>query len=272
MNRCGDPAKPAHPQARLKLTMKAIVPILLLCLAGVTLAETELPWRSFKSSDGEQTFEGRLIGYQSSDQTVTVRMKSGQTVTFAMARLSAEDRDYVVTEAPEPPISARLDLRFTKIMDETGSERDKGARSKTYNGGYNIQILNYSPQALEDVEVEYLIIYRKDATDGLGERMAHKGSTTMSSLLPNLRDVVVADGIALESSYEPGTSSVSAASGCSSCGTGGSVSVTKSQRTRDVILGCVARVKSRGQIVHTAASSPDILRRYADAFDSDVAR
>lgn len=250
--------------------MKAIVPMFLFCLAGATMAETELPWRSFKSADGGQAFEGRLIGYQSADQTVTVRMKSGQTVTFALARLSEADRDYVVTEAPEPPISARLDLRFSKIMDETASERDQGARSKTYNGGYKIQILNYS-QALEDVDIEYVIVYRKDATNGLGERMIHKGSTTMSTLLPNLRDVVIADGIALESSYEPGTSSVSAASGCSSCGTGGSVSVTKSQRTRDVILGCVVRVKSRGQVVHTAASSPDILRGYADAFDSDVA-
>ena len=47
------------------------------------------------------------------------------------------------------------------------------------------------------------------------------------------------------------------------------MSATKSQRSRDVILGCIARIKVGGKVVKTEASSANILREYSDAFDSN---
>ena len=39
---------------------------------------------------------------------------------------------------------------------------------------------------------------------------------------------------------------------------------TRSKRSRDTILGCVAQIKVGGKVVKTEASSPDILRDYAN--------
>ena len=45
------------------------------------------------------------------------------------------------------------------------------------------------------------------------------------------------------------------------------MSVTRSKRSRDYVLGCVARIKVNGKVVKTEASSSDILRKYADEFE-----
>jgi len=50
---------------------------------------------------------------------------------------------------------------------------------------------------------------------------------------------------------------------------GGAVSSTKSKRSRDLVLGCLARLKVDGKVVKTEASSPKILRDYSDQFEEE---
>lgn len=246
--------------------MKLLPAILCLCLSGFVSAET--PWRAFKSADGSKSFVGQLVGFRGNDGTVSVRMKSTrQVVAFKLDRLSDYDQEYVKSAAPDLPVAAAIETRFTKIMDRDGTERADDTRTKTYNGGYDIHIRNFSPQTLKGLQVEYVVIYRKDAVDGLGERQTHKGSKHLSSLPPNIDDVVTADGIKLESFYKESSTSV-VGSGCASCGTGGAAAIaTKSQKRRDVLLGCIVRIKVDGKVVHTDASGPGILSQYEDAFD-----
>jgi hypothetical protein len=245
--------------------MKLTLAILFSVLSGYALGAT--PWRTFKSADGSQEFVGELLAYKSGADQATVRLKATmQVTTLELARLSQDDQAYVKAAGPELAPNLSLDLRFSKIMELSGSERDDKTRVKNYNGGYKIEVRNFSTEWIDDVEASYIVIYRKDSTSGSGERVLHSGSTSFEHLIPNVSEEIVADGIELENYYKEGSGSATSQSACSSCPSSGSGSVTRSQKSRDLLLGCIVQFKVAGKVVHTAASSPDILRQYADSF------
>jgi hypothetical protein len=242
-----------------------LVTLLSVLLVGIAAAQT--PWRTFRSADGGQTFVGKLIGFDSEADSVTVRMKTTQqTATLKLERLSAQDQEYVKATAPDLVPDAAIELRFAKLMELTGSEQGDGTRTKSYNGGYQIQLRNYSTEFIRDVDVEYIVIYRKDEVGGNGERVLHSGSKHFADLLPNYTDEVIADGVKLENYFKGGSSVSSTSAGCSTCPSSTASIATRAQKSRDLLLGCIVRIKIGGKVVLTDASSPDILRQYADAF------
>jgi hypothetical protein len=245
--------------------MKPALLLLLTCLACYGQANTE--WRTFTSPDGGKSFDGQLTGYDEVNELVTVRTKSGATLQFSLDRVSDDDRDYVESRAEDLPVSVSLDVRFEKIMDRVSSSSSGGTRNATYESGYKILINNLSPTAYGDVEVDYIIVYRKDQVSGSGTNQISSGSESIE-LRANRRHEVVADGVRLSSYYKKGQAAAAGGGGCSTCPSSGGGTVTRSERSRDFLVGCVARVKINGEVVHTSATSPNVLRQYGDSFGS----
>jgi hypothetical protein len=248
---------------------KNLLPVILLALLA-SFAGAQIPWREFKSADGTQKFVGQLLSYKKADESVTVRLKANmKPATFKLERLSEDDRAYVMAEAANLAANASVELRFDKLLEPTNNERSDTTRTKTYNGGYKVEMVNRSAEWLEDVEVQYVVIYYKDQTDGNGKRMLHGGSKHFDSLLPNSKNEVLADGIEMENFFKEGTAEERRDGTFDAQGNRNTtLKVTKAQKSRDVLLGCVARVKVAGKIVHTEASSPDIMRQYRDSFEA----
>jgi hypothetical protein len=74
---------------RLTLTLALAV----LC-GGVCSAEMR-KWTS--ADDASKTFEGEMTGAKGDN--VTIKMKTGRSLTVALAKLSQEDKDYVAAQA-----------------------------------------------------------------------------------------------------------------------------------------------------------------------------
>ena len=185
---------------------------LLLALACPALADVE--WRSFENADKTKSFQGRLVGYDPAREKVTVQKKSTlRPVTFSLALLSEEHRKFVEKRAVELEAAGGLRMMFYRNIQKTGSNRKGDTRTSSYNGGYKIEIRNFLRRAIQDVSVDYIVIYRKDSTKGNGTRSVKRGSRDLTALVPNYDENIVIDGIPLTSYYKAGSVSVTGAAG-----------------------------------------------------------
>ena len=184
----------------------------LLALASPALADVD--WRSFENADKTRSFQGRLVGYDPARKKVTVQKKSTlRPVTFSVALLSEEHRKFVEKRAVELEAAGGLRMMFYQTIEKTGSNRSGDTRTSSYNGGYKIEIRNFLRRAIQDVSVDYIVIYRKDSTKGNGTRSVKRGSRDLTALVPNYDENIVIDGIPLTSYYKAGSVSVTGAAG-----------------------------------------------------------
>ena len=184
----------------------------LLTLVCPALADVE--WRSFENADKTRSFQGRLVGYDPARKKVTVQKKSTlRPVTFSVALLSEEHRKFVEKRAVELEAAGGLRMMFYQTIEKTGSNRSGDTRTSSYNGGYKIEIRNFLRRAIQDVSVDYIVIYRKDSTKGNGTRSVKRGSRDLTALVPNYDENIVIDGIPLTSYYKAGSVSVTGAAG-----------------------------------------------------------
>lgn len=238
----------------------------LLALAATCFA-AEQPWREFKSADGSQSFVGQLLAYRKSEEAATVRLKATmQSMVVPLARLSAADQEYVKEQAANLTPAASVELHFDRVVDQTSSERDDKTRTKSFDAGYKIELRSYSSEPLENVEVDYVIVYRKDEVDGLGERLTQAGSKQIPTLAANVTEHIDATGVALENFYKEGTAQVRRRN--QNGNEAGSVRVTRPEKRRDVLLGCVARVKVNGKVVLVDGTSTDLVREFGEQLSS----
>ncbi|MED5417501.1 MAG: hypothetical protein VYA27_02305, partial [Verrucomicrobiota bacterium] len=134
-------------------------------------------------------------------------------VTFSVALLSEEHRKFVEKRAVELEAAGGLRMMFYQTIEKTGSNRSGDTRTSSYNGGYKIEIRNFLRRAIQDVSVDYIVIYRKDSTKGNGTRSVKRGSRDLTALVPNYDENIVIDGIPLTSYYKAGSVSVTGAAG-----------------------------------------------------------
>lgn len=177
---------------------------LFLLLACPALADLE--WRSFESADKTKSFVGRLVGYDPARKKVTVQKKSTlRPISFNVSLLSEEHRKFVEDRAVELEAAGGLRMVFFENVQKLGSKRSGDTRTSNYNGGYKIEIRNFLRRAIQDVSVDYLVIYRKDSTKGNGTRAIKKGSKNLTALIPNYDENIIIDGIPLTSYYKAGS-------------------------------------------------------------------
>lgn len=177
---------------------------LFLLLASPALADLE--WRSFENADKTKSFVGRLVGYDPARKKVTVQKKSTlRPVSFNVSLLSEEHRKFVEDRAVELEAAGGLRMVFFENVQKLGSKRSGDTRTSNYNGGYKIEIRNFLRRAIQDVSVDYLVIYRKDSTKGNGTRAIKKGSKNLTALIPNYDENIIIDGIPLTSYYKAGS-------------------------------------------------------------------
>lgn len=230
-------------------------------------ADASDEWRTFTSADGARSFKGQLVAFDKGTETVTVNNSKRQHLSFNIDVISDDDQDYVNENADNLPPDANLKIRFDELFDRTDFQRGaEKTKTKTYDGGYTIHVNSFTPRLISEAEVEYVMIYRKDKVDGNYSDTVVRGSETVV-IPPNSSASVETETVDLVNYYKAGTAT-SSAGGCSSGGCGsGSVSYTKSERSRDSLIGCVARVTVNGQVVGVNATSPGILEKYESELD-----
>ena len=96
-------------------------------------------------------------------------------------------------------------MMFYENVTKTGSARTGSTKTSTYNGGYKIEIRNYLRRPIQDVSVDFLVICRKDSTNGNGVRSIKRGSRDLTALVPNYDENISIEGIPLTSYYKAGT-------------------------------------------------------------------
>ena len=222
--------------------------------------------RTFTCPTGERTFDGRLAAYDSGSKTVTVMNAQGHTLHFDISLISKPDQEYVIKNAPALPVNVSLDVRFEQLRDRQDSQKSGNTRRSTYDAGYTITLNDYSGQGLQNAEVEYLLIYRKDEVSGSGGNMTVSGRKSVS-VVPNGSHKFETDTVQLVSFFQSGqVRTRSVGGGCRGGGCGStSTTATRSKRSRDFLVGCIAQIKVNGVVVETAATAPNILRQYKDA-------
>tara|TARA_B100001093_G_scaffold5165_3_gene5256 strand:+ start:3248 stop:3823 length:576 start_codon:yes stop_codon:yes gene_type:complete len=186
---------------------------LLLLLTLVSSAVAEIEWRSFENADKTKSFQGRLVGYNPLTKKVTVQRQSTlRPVTFQIDLLSEEHRTFVESRAVELEAAGGLRMMFYENVHKVGSTRSGSTKTSSYDGGYKIEIRNYLRRAIQDVSVDYLIVYRKDSTKGNGTRSIKRGSRNLTALIPNYDENIVINGIPLTSYYKAGSVTTAAGS------------------------------------------------------------
>ena len=233
--------------------------LLLSFLAFSLHANAEL--RTFTCAEGERTFDGRLTAFNSDTKTVSVINTNGQSVHFDLSLLSQKDQEYVQKKAPTLPVNVSLDVRFEQLRDRQEADRNGRTRRTTYDGGYNITIRDFSGNGLQNAEIEYLLIYRKDEVNGSGENQTVKGRKTFS-VEPNGSHEVETETVQLVNLFQRGQ--VQTSGGCSGRSCGARSTATRSQRSRDFLVGCIDQIKINGVVVETVATAPNLLRTYAE--------
>lgn len=186
---------------------------LLLLLTLVSSAVAEIEWRSFENADKTKSFQGRLVGYNPLTKKVTVQRQSTlRPVTFQIDLLSEEHRTFVESRAVELEAAGGLRMMFYENVHKVGSTRSGSTKTSSYDGGYKIEIRNYLRRAIQDVSVDYLIVYRKDSTKGNGTRSIKRGSRNLTALIPNYDENIIINGIPLTSYYKAGSVTTAAGS------------------------------------------------------------
>jgi hypothetical protein len=234
-------------------------------LAFTVAAHAESPWRTFTSSDGERTFEGRLIGYNAATQTVSVQNRQGQTLHFKEDLVTSEDREYVRDNIDKLPPDISLDVRFDRIVERGETNRSGDTRTTNSSGGYKITLRNYTAKHYGDVDIDYMLIYRKDEVDGKGANEIVRGSAS-TALEANRTAEVETQTVSLTNFFERGKASSASGGGCSTCPKSNSTTVSRSKRSKDYLIGCVAQIKVNGHVVTTTATAPNLIRQYEAEF------
>lgn len=245
--------------------MKKILSLMIFGLAVTGHASQE--WRTFTSADGGRTFKGQLTAFDSDSNTVTVLNSSMERISFKMDLVSEDDRDYVIENSSKLAPDFNLQIRFETSRERKDAKRGGDSRTTTHDGGYSIYVNSFTPQFIKEAEVEYVMIYRKDKVSGGSTDEVLKGSESIA-LPSNSSATVQTDTVDLVNFYKAGKVSKTGG-GCSGgkCSKGGTTA-TRSQRSRDFLIGCVARVIVDGHVVSVGATSPGILEKYESELGS----
>lgn len=228
------------------------------------MAHASQEWRTFSSSDGTRTFKGQLTAFDDSSSTVTVLKADRKRFSFKIDVISEADQEYVLENYSKLAPDLNLKIRFEESRDRKGTTRGVDSRTTNHESGYIIYLNSYSPTLVKEAEVEYLMIYRKDAVEEDSNDIVVKGSDIVE-IPPNSSASVETETVDLVNYYKAGQPIGSTGGGgCSggSCGGGGGTIYSKSERSRDLMIGCVARVIVNGKIVSESATSPGILEKY----------
>ena len=172
--------------------MKLIL-VMLMCLIAAASAEQD--WRTFTSREGGKTFVGQLVSYKEEGELVTVRRKDNfRSMSFKLSVLSEADREFVMEQAP-----ALIAAKAVRLTFDKSQEKLDDAKVRRYTGCYDITVENTSPSDLEDVVVDYVVIYQKGSLDKGSTIEFDQRSKTFSTLPGNMSEWLTTRGITIQS-------------------------------------------------------------------------
>jgi len=172
--------------------MKLIL-VMLMCL--IAAASAEQGWHTFTSREGGKTFVGQLLSFREEGELVTVKRKDNlRSLSFKLSMLSEADREFVMEQAP-----ALIAVNAVRLTFDKSQEKLDGGKARRYTGCYNITVENSSPSDLDDVVVDYVVIYQKGSLAKGSTIVLDQGSKDFSTLLGNMSELVTTSGITLQS-------------------------------------------------------------------------
>ena len=229
-------------------------------------------WHEFKSATDGKTFTGKVVGYDPETKSVTMERKgSTAQIRFTVDKLSPEDQEYVAEVGRRMEVARYIHVKFDKIQNAapkiTTSPGNSKITTTRYQAGYQIELGNFGPAALNDITVDYLLVWNKDpsvdfrsADLSKGEK-TEPGSEKVTSIVKGGKTVLTTrmiDLVSVDKKVIPRTEKI-----------GGIVrevpTTEKSGRSKDTLEGCVVWIKVGGKVVKSVASSPPLLEKYKDA-------
>jgi hypothetical protein len=160
---------------------------LFVAVAGWSYAEE---YRDFSSADG-QTVRARILTYVELKEAVVLERTDRKSFTIPIRALSEADRDYILQWNKNQTF---LSDRFFKIsakrnrndVDEhTHAFVVYNAEQKVYEHGFDVEFVNSSKVALNNLEVEYCIYYEQDFISG-GKQLTLQGVKYGSAKLDDI--------------------------------------------------------------------------------------
>ena len=90
--------------------------------------------RTYVSKDGEKTFRGELIEYESSTKKAKMRIARGKVLTFPIEILSKQDQKYLEEQGPIVQAKKALSIdtkHYSKRVEKISQHRGSGTLKNT---------------------------------------------------------------------------------------------------------------------------------------------
>lgn len=172
--------------------------LLIACLP-VTAVFGEM--RTYTSKDGQKTFRGELIEYESSTKKAKMRMARGKVLTFSINVLSKEDQKYVEEQGPIVQAKKALSIETKHYSKRT--EKNKPAQGQwyfeKYDHNYIVTVENKRDEMLRDVTVEYTFFIERNRREYQNKIEKVSGSDTIDLVLSNGTETITTKSANLES-------------------------------------------------------------------------
>ena len=157
--------------------------------------------RTYVSKDGEKTFRGELIEYESSTKKAKMRIARGKVLTFPIEILSKQDQKYL--EEQGPIVQAQKALSIDTKHYSKRTEKNKPAQGQwhfeKYAHNYIITVENNRDEMLRDVTVEYLFFVERNRRQYQNKIEKISGSDTIDLVLSNGTETITTKSANLES-------------------------------------------------------------------------
>ncbi len=126
-----------------------------LLAAGVALSfgVGSLQARTWTNADGSKTFEADFKTYDKEGGKVTVLMGNGRSVTFAVAKLSEDDRKFLDEQAKNDPAAGGADVKDALKEQKIGAKLIKPGILKKLDGK------RFAKFEMEKAPEYYLVYY-----------------------------------------------------------------------------------------------------------------
>ena len=119
-------------------------------------------------------------------------------MSFKLSVLSTEDQAYVKENANALAAARALSVKIEPVK-ERGRTVKAGLTSTTKTqAGYEIELQNGGNQNLQNIEIKYTLLHRKDAEKGGGSKVKTTGTLEFESLIRNSGDVQKTKTVELE--------------------------------------------------------------------------
>lgn len=118
-------------------------------------------WHEFTSADGSKKVWAEVQGYDANAGTVSLRLKSKQTITAPVSAFIEEDTEVIRKAAVALQAGRNLAVDFEDSEEKLSEKRNaaNGYQTVKLKTAYEVELRNNSQNTFDGLEAEYQIFY-----------------------------------------------------------------------------------------------------------------